>query len=875
MLQKMNNYINCQIIPVDKIKKNSIMIEDDSDGEYGFSVQNSLTLFKDKKLIEIESDSDKEGETITTIVDEFFKENNIPGEKTNPELKQSSTFTNIKRKIIIDDDNEKDENWPLYLGSLVFFLENNQKYLNLKIGVDPLNDYISKNSKNKYRHYFKPKPAFIISDGIIIESIHHLLDGIWQILINFKLVELEIQNLDRENIKIDVFLTKNTSLKNFGITKELLLKDHQFQSNYGVYDDKAQDLRQHELIKYCRESILILIDILKVKKTLDPLIFIKKVKAMKSSSWGERFFPRIYIESSYAEEYYGNKGVLIENRLNYKIITNENTDILNEEKNMNKNKCENFDSSDEDLEDSNEEDLEENYEESKENHDIMHYLDSNKFQLHEPASGMTTHLYEFQKQALNWCLFREGYIEEKYLYKNGNMDENFRKINLFSEEYELLNKTYKSHIYLNVLTGQVSLDKKDNYFCKGGILADEMGLGKTIITLALIHTHKGEKIFSIVSKNSNSKKLKVIKNSQKTLIITPMSIINQWKDEIVKHSKKNSLKVLIFYGNSRNNMSFEDYDLVLTTYDILSQEYKKLLKGELNSKLLSQKWFRVVLDEAHNIKNFRSLRAEACYSLNAENRWCLTGTPIQNNLDDLYSLLKFIRIEHFSDNYRLWNTYIKSDINNINILKHIAGPVLLRRIKCTLDNNGTPFLKLAGKTVIIMKINMEKDERQVYEELFHQSSNKFILFLKNGVALKNYSGIFAMLMKLRQCCDHPSLILKKIENQEIEQRLKEFLYGTTNFDKDEENKFDETSNQNNNKFKLISSELFGEIIQRIKNENFAECPICLSDIVEPTISRCSHILCYECFKRSIDLNHHCPLCRTQLAEYDLTKIYDK
>ena len=124
-----------------------------------------------------------------------------------------------------------------------------------------------------------------------------------------------------------------------------------------------------------------------------------------------------------------------------------------------------------------------------------------------------------------------------------------------------------------------------------------------------------------------------------TLIVTPLTILNQWKQEIMTHSLENSLKVGIYYGNTRKKFPIEEYDVLLTTYDVLTQDYKA---GEKNtSELFTNTWLRVILDEAHCIKNWKSKRAEACSALNATNRWCLTGTPIHNNLDDLYSLLKF------------------------------------------------------------------------------------------------------------------------------------------------------------------------------------------------------------------------------------------
>ena len=793
--------------------------------------------------------------------------------ESNKTSKSQNSITH-EEKIYLDDSEFLD-GWPIYLGSFLLgvSLKDAYKYeqSDFKIETDPLNDYITKSSKNIYKHYISATSPHIYNKKTKIKTFYHLLDGIWQFLLIFKLVELKPSLIDREHFKISVYLTKKTSLKNFDITKELLFQNN-FIPNRGVYDEKAQDIRLHELIKYCKESIIILFDLIKVKKNLDSLIPLKKIKAMKSKKfispfWNNQEYPSIYVESYAMTKYYqrGNFHSDFANYQSYLICNNCKFQLF-----YDFSKKTNF-------EDDKEKEGEIN--EIKNTNEFLHYLNSNKFKFHNTPKGMKTPLHKYQMQALSWCLYREQFIDESNLYKEKNDIENFRKLNFFCEEYELLDK---GNIYLNILTGEISLEKQTNKFCRGGILADEMGLGKTLIALALIHETKDScydkeeesDYFSITSKENPNKKRKVIKIKEKTLIVTPMTILDQWKKEIINHSKEDSLKVLTFYGNSRKNLKFDDYDIILTTYDVVSSEYKNVVDKSNQSKIFSIKWFRIILDEAHNIKNFRSKRAEACYNLQAVNRWCLTGTPIQNNLDDLYSLLKFLGTEYFAEDYSLWNTYIKNERNQRDILKHMVGPMLLRRTKQTLDEDGNPYVKLAGKTINIIKIQMGKDEKEVYDELFNQSKNKFKILLRNGVALQNYSGIFSMLIKLRQCCDHPSLILKKVENQDIEERLKEFLLKQPKYESDDDEiRLNTILYAEKTTIPTISTELFEEVAQRIKTEDFAECAICLSDMIEPTLSKCCHILCFECFKHSIDINNQCPFCRQTLAIQDLSKIY--
>ena len=131
------------------------------------------------------------------------------------------------------------------------------------------------------------------------------------------------------------------------------------------------------------------------------------------------------------------------------------------------------------------------------------------------------------------------------------------------------------------------------------------------------------------------------------------------------------------------------------------------------------KWYRVILDEAHYIKNHRSEIAEACFHLKAINRWCLTASPIQNNFEDLYSLLKFLQVDYLSENHRLWNAFLKKNENFLEIFKHFVTPLLLRRSEQCLDENSMKLLrKIPKKIVKIIKIDMDPDHYRLYTALY-------------------------------------------------------------------------------------------------------------------------------------------------------------
>ena len=190
---------------------------------------------------------------------------------------------------------------------------------------------------------------------------------------------------------------------------------------------------------------------------------------------------------------------------------------------------------------------------------------------------------------------------------------------------------------------------------KGGILADDMGLGKTIQALALM-----------VSRPSSDP------NRKTNLIIAPVALMQQWKREIARMLKpgRHQLSVYILHGEKRG-ASFshlKKFDVVLTTFGTLASELKRKEQwteaqkhAANNSSNISadgfglpvlgpnSTWYRVIIDEAQCIKNRNTKAALACYGINAIYRWCMSGTPMMNNVTELHSLLKFLRIRPYSD----------------------------------------------------------------------------------------------------------------------------------------------------------------------------------------------------------------------------------
>ncbi|MFT7808696.1 transcription termination factor 2-like [Arapaima gigas] len=278
----------------------------------------------------------------------------------------------------------------------------------------------------------------------------------------------------------------------------------------------------------------------------------------------------------------------------------------------------------------------------------------------------------------------------------------------------------------------------------GGILADDMGLGKTLTMIALILAQrkaeeKVKKVEGWISKNDES-----LVASQSTLIICPASLIHHWKNEIERRVGSRHLSVYLYHGPSRQRSAsfLAGQSVVVTTYSLVSKEMplekENVEKASQDaaeevihlSPLLRVLWARVILDEAHNIKNPKVQTSIAVCKLRAKARWAVTGTPVQNNLLDMYALLKFLRCSPF-DEYKLWKAQVdngsKRGGERLNIL---TRALLLRRTKDELDAHGKPLVPLPERVCEVHHIKLSEDEKAVYDVIFAQSRSTLQSYLK-------------------------------------------------------------------------------------------------------------------------------------------------
>ncbi|EUC39593.1 hypothetical protein COCMIDRAFT_111133, partial [Bipolaris oryzae ATCC 44560] len=299
--------------------------------------------------------------------------------------------------------------------------------------------------------------------------------------------------------------------------------------------------------------------------------------------------------------------------------------------------------------------------------------------------------------------------------------------------------------YRNAVTCQVQTEIPMP--CLGGILADEMGLGKTLSMLALI-TLKLDEMENLAPCPSQN---------HTTIIVTPMSLLQTWEEQIKSHIYPGRLSYYKYHGSSRRILpaDLHRHDVVLTTYDTLvSEAAHKRHDNKETESLLDLEWLRVVLDEAHLIRNSRSRKYRVVRELKSRHRWCLTGTPIFNRVEDFGTLLTFLRASPFHDP-KLFSLFISELLKNnpetaLSYLRKLVQSTSLRRSKATVQKD----LGIPGRENRVEKIILNNDERQKYDRL-KQSWDK-ILRMQSETTSRDISAqcIFQIILRLRQFCNH-------------------------------------------------------------------------------------------------------------------------
>ncbi|KAI1863735.1 uncharacterized protein JN550_009435 [Neoarthrinium moseri] len=394
------------------------------------------------------------------------------------------------------------------------------------------------------------------------------------------------------------------------------------------------------------------------------------------------------------------------------------------------------------------------------------------------------------------------------------------------------------------LEGLAWMRKMEELKWKGGILGDEMGLGKTIQAVSLIMSDYPAK--------------------HPTLVLVPPVALMQWTAEIESYTD-GRLTTLVFHGtNSKaKNMKAKDlkkYDVLMMSYNTLESLYRKQEKGfqrkaglyKEKSAVHSIRFHRVILDEAHCIKTRTTMTAKACFALNVDYRWCLTGTPLQNRIGEFFSLIRFLNMDPFASYFckqcpcstlewamndegrckhcnhvsmrhvSVFNQELLNPIQKygnrgegkeaFKKLRLMTDRIMLRRLK----KDHTNSMELPVKEIYVDRQFFGEEENDFANSIMTSGQRKFDTYVAQGVLLNNYANIFGLIMQMRQVADHPDLILKKS----------------------------------------------GE-----GGQNVLQCCICDEPAEEAIRSRCKHDFCRACAKSYVNSQEQpdCPICHIPLS----------
>ncbi|KKY37997.1 putative dna repair and recombination protein rad5c [Diaporthe ampelina] len=472
----------------------------------------------------------------------------------------------------------------------------------------------------------------------------------------------------------------------------------------------------------------------------------------------------------------------------------------------------------------------------------------------EPDDRIVTPLLKHQKQALQFMTGRED------------------PSNMVDELWQKRTDARGQLTYYNVITNEQS--RRAPVKAQGGILADMMGLGKTLSILSLVTSTipaslqwvGAEPVVHSTEPQRPPRELpdsfappkpeslgltKPKRNSRATLLICPLSTVTNWEEQIKQHVRPNSLSYHIYHGPHRikDSERLAEYDLVITTYGSVSSELNARFANKRGPHPLEDiGWFRIVLDEAHMIREQSTLQFKAICRLQANRRWAVTGTPVQNKLEDLAALLAFLRIKPFDDRTK-FNQYIVApfklcDPNIVPKLRILVDTITLRRQKDKID--------LPKRHDMIVKLQFSSDERRMYDA-FEKDAQVRVNVLagqrERMVGGKTYIHILQAILRLRLFCSGGKHLLNEDDLRLLEGLSQDSPIDLDSDDEDEKPVLAE--NQAYDMFNLMKDTNGDNCIgcnQKLGAKEGADIESERQEEVIGHMTPCFHLICTSCIK---------------------------
>ncbi|KFG85264.1 putative SNF2 family helicase/ATPase [Metarhizium anisopliae] len=395
-----------------------------------------------------------------------------------------------------------------------------------------------------------------------------------------------------------------------------------------------------------------------------------------------------------------------------------------------------------------------------------------KVALNIDIPGLESELFPYQKRTLQWLLAREGvrWSQAKATLESTAMDHHSISIDSFRTVQDADGRTAFLSDVFQTITRDKSLYKRADRFVKGGILAEEMGLGKTLEILGLILLHGRAEHQA----QQNGLRMDGLATTGATLIVTPESLRQQWISEIARHAP--SLRVKHYQGCKKMKDADEEaiieelcgYDVVITTYSVLSAElhfafeppqrprrYERAYP-RTTSPLVKIAWWRLCLDEAQMIENGYSQAASVARVMPRINAWGITGTPVKDDVKDLFGLLLFLRYEPYCSASQVWQALITS---HKPLFQQIFNSISLRHTKSMVRDE----ILLPAQKRFVISMPFTAVEEQHYQSLFKEMVDECGLETDGSPKEhdwdpeEHYDNMRVWLNRLRQTTLHPEV----------------------------------------------------------------------------------------------------------------------